>query len=96
MSLDRLANVLMIVSAKPTPENKQDFKIAGEHFTRARSIAELFAPASVATRLSEVDLVSMQNAQTGNWTSTVQSLAAVRAPIVQCARRDLGSNCRKR
>jgi hypothetical protein len=90
-SLDRLANVLMRVSVNPSAENKQDFKTAGEQFTRARSVAALYVPASVDTFLSEVDFVSMTNAPTGDWTSTVQSLAAVRVHIVQCARKDLGS-----
>jgi hypothetical protein len=95
-SLDRLANVLMRVSANPTPENNQDFKAAGEQFTRARSIADLYAPASVSASLSEVDLVSITNADTGNWMRYVEALGAVRAHIVQSAREDLGSHGRKR
>lgn len=91
-SMDTLANVLLRVSANPTPENTQDFKTASEQFLHARSIADLYAPKSVSTLLGQADLVSILNAGADNWhAASAQALTAIRAEIVQCARNQLGS-----
>jgi hypothetical protein len=90
-SLDSLGNVLMRVSANPTPENDQDFKTASERFLNARSMAELYAPKRLSILLGQADLVAILNAGTGNWLDTVKALGAIRKEIVQSARNQLGS-----
>ena len=90
-SLDCLGNVLLRVSAKPTPENSQDFKAASEQFLRARSMIDLYAPKKVSVLLGRADFVHILNAGSGDWNASARALFAVRAEIVQCARDQLSN-----
>lgn len=91
-SLDYLADVLIRLSAHPTPENSQDLKTASEQFQRARSLATLYAPKSVSALLGQADLVFIQKVGAPDqYLAGTVALVAIRERIVQSAREQLGS-----
>jgi hypothetical protein len=90
--MDYLGAVLMRMSANPSPENRQDFKVASGQFLHARSTADLYAPKTVSALLGQADFAVILNAGAPNqYLAGTQALAAIRAEIVQCARSQLGS-----
>jgi hypothetical protein len=91
-SFDGLVNTLLRVSANATPENQQDFKTASDRYSRARSVADLYAPASIGSLLKEADQIIVQTVGSPNWhLKAAMALAVVRQNIVQSAREHLGN-----
>lgn len=94
-SLDYLSNTHVRMSQlceNRTSEDVQDFKTASEQFRRARSVADLYAPAEVSAFLDNADSVSICTAGTENWhLATAAVLGNIRKQIIEIARRQLGS-----
>jgi hypothetical protein len=80
------------MSANPTTEVNQDFKVASERFQKARSLADLYAPKNVSDLLGKADLVFILNAGTPDqYRAGTMALATIRGEIIQNARSQLGS-----